>query len=132
MHPSRENSQRGRACMPRCYVVAACCSSHMTSRKKTTSIVASGSFRVPESGPVTPESQVMGRNAFCSGHCFLPDGRLLVVGGQSNNVPPFVGWGSDHDVHIFDPMTESVVFGHRTCPPPATTRPASLYQTGTS
>jgi hypothetical protein len=61
----------------------------------------------PETGPVTPESQVMGRNAFCSGHCFLPDGRLLVVGGQSNNIPPFVGWGSDHDVHLFDPMTES-------------------------
>ena len=47
-----------------------------------------------------------GRNLFCSGHCFLPDGRLLVAAGQSRN---FVGTiePSDHDLHTFDPVTRS-------------------------
>lgn len=58
------------------------------------------------------------RNLFCSGHCFLPDGRLFVAGGQSTfNHPitvilsflgilqPFVR-AADHDTHIFDPDTQ--------------------------
>ncbi len=36
-------------------------------------------------GPLSPTSFDLGRNLFCSGHCFLPDGRLLVAGGQSWN-----------------------------------------------
>jgi hypothetical protein len=52
------------------------------------------------------------RNLFCAGNCFLPDGRLLVVGGQSASqtvgqvVAGTFGWGglgSDHDVHTFEP-----------------------------
>jgi hypothetical protein len=61
----------------------------------------------PTSGPIPIVARDIGRNLFCAGHCFLGDGRLLVTGGQSNNIPPFVGWGADHDVHIFDPVPES-------------------------
>ena len=60
------------------------------------------------------------RNLFCAGHCFLPDGRLLVVGGQSTFNYPHVIFGTvigvlplalrllrkeaaDHDIHTFDP-----------------------------
>lgn len=57
-------------------------------------------------------SVLMNRNLFCSGHCFLPDGRLLIAAGQSNNWPnggsPGPGqWGADHDIHTFDPENES-------------------------
>ena len=41
------------------------------------------------------------RNLFCSGHCFLPDGRLLVVGGNNWY------WGPHYDIHTFDPETLS-------------------------
>ncbi len=41
------------------------------------------------------------RNLFCSGHCFLPDGRLLVVGGNDWY------WGPHYNVHTFDPETLS-------------------------
>jgi len=59
------------------------------------------------------------RNQFCSGHSFLADGRLLVCGGQSLSqtvgqvVLGTVGWpwatygGSDHDLHTFQPVTET-------------------------
>ena len=33
--------------------------------------------------PETKEDPILKRNLFCSGHCFLPDGRLFVAGGQS-------------------------------------------------
>ena len=49
----------------------------------------------------------LGRNLFCSGHCFLPDGRLLVAAGQSWNFATQGIWGADHDIHTFDPTTES-------------------------
>jgi len=61
----------------------------------------------PGTDRLTTATNVMGRNLFCSGHCFLPDGRLLAAGGQSNNWYPFTGWGSDHDVHTFDPVSET-------------------------
>jgi hypothetical protein len=62
----------------------------------------------------------LGRNLFCSGHCFLGDGRLLVAGGQSSAQrwaatigswlelhQLFGGAGADHDIHTYDPATET-------------------------
>ena len=57
----------------------------------------------------------LSRNLFCSGHCILPDGRLLSAGGQSCAQVPWqviisllgFGRGADHDVHTFDPVTET-------------------------
>jgi len=59
------------------------------------------------------------RNLFCSGHCFLPDGRLFAAGGQSTfnhpvTIPlsvmgiiqPFVN-AADHDIHTFDPDSQT-------------------------
>jgi hypothetical protein len=60
-----------------------------------------------ELGPIPTVARDIGRNLFCAGHAFLGDGRLLIAGGQSNNIPPFIGWGADHDIHIFDPVPES-------------------------
>ncbi|KAF2179647.1 copper radical oxidase [Zopfia rhizophila CBS 207.26] len=40
-------------------------------------------------------------NLFCSGHCFQPDGRLLVVGGHNVD-----GWGIDQ-ASIYDPSTNT-------------------------
>jgi len=62
-----------------------------------------------ENGPDEDGSQEISRNLFCSGHCFLPDGRLLIAGGQSWNTA-FTGAdgsllpedGADHDIHTFD------------------------------
>lgn len=59
----------------------------------------------PNTGPL--QLQVLDRNLFCSGHCFLPDGRLLVAGGQAWNFFPFIGRGADHDIHTFDPFSQS-------------------------
>jgi hypothetical protein len=55
--------------------------------------------------PATPNHYAMGRNLFCSGHCLLPDGRLLVAGGQSD--PGVGGVGADHDIHTFNPDPSS-------------------------
>jgi hypothetical protein len=44
-------------------------------------------------------------NLFCSGHSFLPDGRLFVVGGHKNLFPnSLVG---DEHTNIFDPVTNT-------------------------
>ena len=43
-------------------------------------------------------------NLFCSGHSFLPDGRLLVAGGHKN--PDFDAVGEKH-INIFDYRTNS-------------------------
>jgi len=56
----------------------------------------------------------LSRHLLCSGHCMLPDGRVLVVGGQAygQNLGQFLrallgrGRGVDHDIHTFDPVTE--------------------------
>jgi hypothetical protein len=58
-------------------------------------------------GPITPMSLILSRNLFCSGHCWLGDGRILVAGGQSWNF--FSQWneGADHDIHTFDPKLSS-------------------------
>jgi hypothetical protein len=70
--------------------------------------------------PDIKENPTLGRNLFCSGHCFLPDGRLLVAGGQSTVSPPYTYGilsffgilqlftkGADHDIHVFDPQTQT-------------------------
>ncbi len=42
-------------------------------------------------------------NLFCSGHSFLPDGRLLVTGGhEKNSVSPFTEGLGDRSVNLFD------------------------------
>lgn len=42
-------------------------------------------------------------NLFCSGHSFLPDGRLLVTGGHEKNSSfPFKEGLGDRDINIFD------------------------------
>jgi hypothetical protein len=43
------------------------------------------------------------KNLFCAGHCFLADGRLLVVGGHAI----FAGGSAAKQVHTFDPATRS-------------------------
>jgi hypothetical protein len=77
----------------------------------------------PEKPNQSDNNPTLGRNLFCSGHCFLPDGRLLVAGGQStNNHPVFVVLSAltilpailklfgkeaaDHDIHTFHPEKE--------------------------
>lgn len=47
-------------------------------------------------------------NLFCSGHSFLPDGRLLVTGGHevSSGYPRVEGLGSE-DINIFDYRTDT-------------------------
>ena len=49
-------------------------------------------------------------DAFCAGHVFLPDGKLLVAGGTKNyedlNAVPRVEYGGLKDSYIFDPATE--------------------------
>lgn len=69
----------------------------------------------PQKGEKRP---TLKRNLFCCGHCFLPDGRLFVAGGQSTVhhivtlVASFFGLlqifvkGADHDIHTFDPKKE--------------------------
>lgn len=74
--------------------------------------------------PAAKNNPRLNRNLFCSGHCQLPDGRLLVAGGQSTfNHPitiifsiipiiPFVlklagKEAADHDIHTFDPLAET-------------------------
>lgn len=53
------------------------------------------------------------RNLFCAGHCFLPDGRLLVAGGQHLSHFPRIIFGAlgfagaEKDIHTFDPNTEA-------------------------
>lgn len=41
-----------------------------------------------EAGENTPAYPIQPSKIFCSGHCFLPDGRLLVAGGELNNPYP--------------------------------------------
>ncbi len=55
------------------------------------------------------------RNLFCAHHSFLPDGRLLVAGGQfplpglPKSLIPFrlLAPGADADLHVFDPVSET-------------------------
>ena len=60
---------------------------------------------VPPSGPLGMDGQTV--NLFCSGHCFLPDGNLLVVGGHIQD-----NWGLrqtciyNHEANEFRPQTE--------------------------
>jgi hypothetical protein len=77
----------------------------------------------PDNPSQSDNNPTLTRNLFCSGHCFLPDGRLFVAGGQSTNnhlvyvilsalsVLPailkiFGKEAADHDIHTFDPDSE--------------------------
>jgi len=70
--------------------------------------------------PDDVDDPTLERNLFCSGHCFLPDGRLFVAGGQSTynhpitillSIPSILQLAlkalgreaADHDIHTFDP-----------------------------
>jgi hypothetical protein len=44
---------------------------------------------------------------FCSGHAFLPDGRLLVTGGTSAYAFDTIPYRGEKRVRIFDPATET-------------------------
>ncbi len=74
-----------------------------------------GKSHVWEPVTKTDVANTLTRNLFCCGHAFLPDGRLLVIGGQSMAQTPLesilsmlgLAKGADHDVHTFDPATES-------------------------
>lgn len=56
----------------------------------------------PRSGKATNVLWRNPRNVFCAGQCFLPDGRLLVVGGHAFPGVTLKG-GADKEVHTFDP-----------------------------
>jgi hypothetical protein len=60
-----------------------------------------------QAGPLSPAANVLSRNLFCAGHCWLGDGRLLVAAGQSWNMISQGAWGADHDLHTFDPVNRS-------------------------
>jgi hypothetical protein len=72
----------------------------------------------PRTGPVTPNAVALGRNLFCAGHCVLPDGRLLVAGGQSGGGGGGVGGGADKDIHTFNPWGSTIAWT-RHAPMPA-------------
>jgi galactose oxidase len=60
-----------------------------------------GVYRTHLLDPATNQFETMdpGANVFCSGHSFLPDGRVLVSGGElEENLGPV-------HLHIFDPVT---------------------------
>jgi len=56
----------------------------------------------PATGTLTTVSAPATTNVFCSGHAFLPDGRLLVTGGTHN----CNGWGEPH-TNFFDFTTNT-------------------------
>ena len=58
----------------------------------------------PETKTFEPIQWAQPRNMFCAGQCQLPDGRILVAGGQAF---PGLGTGADHDIHTFDPNSET-------------------------
>jgi hypothetical protein len=62
-----------------------------------------GVYRTHLFDPDTSQFQTMdpGANVFCAAHSFLPDGRVLVTGGEKEE-----NLGPVH-VHIFDPVTET-------------------------
>ena len=53
----------------------------------------------PEAGTFTPAASAT--MVFCSGHAFLPDGRLLVTGGHLDDLKGL------HDANIFDPLSQA-------------------------
>src|SRR4029077_4582158 len=50
-------------------------------------------------------------NLFCSGHTFLPDGKLFVVGGHLDD------FRGSHKVRIYDPVTKTWSIGPPMGPP---------------
>src|SRR3954471_3046479 len=71
---------------------------------------AAGSFKTAIYDPTTDTMRsniATPYDLFCSGHAFLPDGRLLVAGGTTayqTDTSPYKG---EKRVRIFDPVTET-------------------------
>lgn len=71
-----------------------------------------GSFRTVVWNPETGEFKEVATpwDAFCGGHVFLPDGKLLVAGGTSQyedlTKTPRINYGGLKDSYVFDPETE--------------------------
>lgn len=66
-------------------------------------------YEADENNPAYP---IQASKIFCSGHCFLPDGKILVAGGELNNPFPdsFIPIAPDRGLRysfIFDPNNES-------------------------
>lgn len=79
----------------------------------------------PKTGEIrTPPTP---NDIFCSGHCFLPDGRLLVTGGtlEYRDLPPIAPWL----VRLLKPVTPFIVraFVRFVNPRPSFTGPTYLY-----
>jgi hypothetical protein len=72
---------------------------------------AAGSFKTsvwdPATGNLTPVPTPW--DAFCAGHAFMADGRLLVVGGTTAYPGPATNnaSGGSKQAYLFDPVTES-------------------------
>ena len=78
---------------------------------------AAGTFKTAIYDPTTGSMRsdiATPYDLFCSGHAFLPDGRLLVAGGTTayGNSTTDVPYKGDKRVRIFDPVTET----YRTAP----------------
>lgn len=71
-----------------------------------------GSFKTVVWDPATGEFTDIPTpwDAFCAGHAFLPDGRLLVSGGtrvyENLEMTPRLNYAGLKDSYIFDPLTE--------------------------
>src|SRR4051812_20011130 len=73
---------------------------------------AAGTFKTAIYDPATDMFQSnIGTpyDLFCAGHAFLPDGRLLVVGGttQFEDLGKGKKWNGEKRTTIFDPVTQS-------------------------
>ena len=60
----------------------------------------------PESGEVTIPQQPP-HNVFCSGHAFLPDGRLFVTGGHHPEGSPSDDGFGISNVTLYDPVADA-------------------------
>ncbi len=73
---------------------------------------AAGTFRTSIWDPATNTFSTVATpwDAFCAGHAFLPDGRLLVAGGTSGYPDETTGYyAGTRQAYIFDPVSASYV-----------------------
>jgi hypothetical protein len=77
---------------------------------------AAGTFKTAVYDPVTDtfnSNIATPYDLFCGGHAFLPDGRLLVVGGTAQFEDTTTGakWNGEKRTTIFDPVTQTYTPG---------------------